>query len=374
MPLNVFAASQEIQFQVVARKTEAAWATETVCARILCTDGCEYEVQAVQDAKAQWSSLPLRVAFATVLPRGVVRNYSSGPKTGIRAPCFIRRAFPLKKLDRTLVGFALSCLRDASPLAPEQLEQAAMDTIFNFMGVVHSGGEAPSPTQTGLPRRQVVLQNAAFHVAIDFTGDMSSYKPEVGSSVLVMSVKKSSWQGVSRLETTRLSWVLDEAPWLKVEEPDPGSPPRKALRSSVLDVMSVAAVSALGAGGLGGGGVGNGSQNAWFQNWLGGVGGGLGGGRVGGGGGEGRLGGGGGNGSQNAWFHLLVQNTKLVVFSGSGGGEGGGGLGGGVGKWVMRRMEVGYNTRGSIHVGSKPRGSMGKATSGSSGQGTSPAS
>ena len=90
MPLNVFAASQEIQFQIVSRKVETGWATETVCSRIVCSDGWEYEVQAVQDAKAQWSSLPLRVAFATVLPRGVVRGYSSGPKTGIRASCFIR--------------------------------------------------------------------------------------------------------------------------------------------------------------------------------------------------------------------------------------------------------------------------------------------
>ena len=167
-----------------------------------------------------------------------------------RHPCFLLHSasqFALKKLDRTLVGFALSCLRDASPLGPDQLEQAPLDTIFNFMGTVHSGGEAPPPTLTGLARRQVVLQNGDFHVAMDFVGDLSSYKPQIGSNVLVMSLKKSSWQGVSRLETSRLSWVLDEVPWLKVEQPDPSSPPRKALRSSVLEVTSVASVLSMDA-------------------------------------------------------------------------------------------------------------------------------
>ena len=141
-----------------------------------------------------------------------------------RHPCFLLHSasqFALKKLDRTLVGFALSCLRDASPWGPDQLEQAPLDTIFNFMGTVHSGGEAPPPTLTGLARRQVVLQTGDFHVAMDFVGDLSSYKPQIGSNVLVMSLKKSSWQGVSRLETSRLSWVLDEVPWLKVEQPRP---------------------------------------------------------------------------------------------------------------------------------------------------------
>ena len=125
------------------------------------------------------------------LPRGTVRSYSAQTKTGIQSSCLARLQYPIKALERTIDTFNLSCLRDANPAPPSQLDQLADDAVFNFLGTVHEVGAPPGVLGSagGLPRRSIVLQNA-----IELTGALSSYSPESGKSVLVLTGGKHKAQ------------------------------------------------------------------------------------------------------------------------------------------------------------------------------------
>ena len=204
--------------------------------------GYEYEVQASKGAKEQWEKLDMRVAYETDLVRGVVRKYTASDRTGIRSGVCIKLQYPLQKMVRSQGSFELAGLQHASPIDPAQLEQVPQDSFVNVAGIVHSVGLLLPGNGGALPKRTVVLANGECHMDVAFSGDLSSYDAAVGRSLLVMSVKKSAYQGVTRLETSRLSWILEDAPWLKIHKAEPDSPPKKALRSSTLHATTIANV------------------------------------------------------------------------------------------------------------------------------------
>ena len=65
--------------------------------------------------------------------------------------------------------------------------------------------------------------------------------PKPHTKLVIYSVKKRAWQGLLTLETTRLSWYLEDPGWLKLPEATKG-PPKKALRSETLPTITVANV------------------------------------------------------------------------------------------------------------------------------------
>ena len=242
MALTVFRALQSLNFQIVARRVEETWQEPTCCCRVVSAAGYEYEVQASKGAKEQWEKLDMRVAYETDLVRGVVRKYTASDRTGIRSGVCIKLQYPLQKMVRSQGSFELAGLQHASPIDPAQLEQVPPDSFVNVAGIVHSVGLLLPGNGGALPKRTVVLANGEYHMDVAFSGDLSSYDATVGRSLLVMSVKKSAYQGVTRLETSRLSWILEDAPWLKIQKAEPDSPPRKALRSSTLHATTIANV------------------------------------------------------------------------------------------------------------------------------------
>lgn len=130
-------------------------------------------------------------------------------------------------------------VKDRDIADPSNLDQFEDDQIFNVGGYVH-GVEPPQPTTAAtIPRRKLELTNGEWHFTVTVLGDMTRAMPKAHTKLVIYSVKKRAWQGLLTLETTRLSWFLEDPKWLNLPDPSEG-PRKKALRSETLPVVTLA--------------------------------------------------------------------------------------------------------------------------------------
>ena len=249
MPLSAFAAKQKLEFQVVAKKTEDSWNERALCVRLLLSDGTEVELQATKEALQQWSEIPKGVVHVMEVPRSCVKPYSGSEKTGIKSKFLLRMAFANRSLTRGVHGFPTHAFADHRPVRAPDLAQVGNDVVFNVVGIVHSGG-APPPKARGnaLPRRTIDLIDKEWHMSVDLVGDLSSAELAAGAKVVVVSCKKRDFCGVLSLETTRLSYVIMDPPWVTIETKPAGLPVKKALKSETLNFVTVDTAKASGGG------------------------------------------------------------------------------------------------------------------------------
>ena len=85
MPLNRFANSQDIVFQIVAASREETWRPATLVCRFALPDFTHLECHAVGDAKAFLEKLPMFTAMSMAVPGNCLRPYTAAERTGIRA-------------------------------------------------------------------------------------------------------------------------------------------------------------------------------------------------------------------------------------------------------------------------------------------------
>ena len=95
MPLSFYVAQQTAIFQIVAKKVETSWNEPTVCARILLSDGCEMEVQAVKEAFEQWNTMPPSIAHTMQVHRSCIKPYQAKDKTEISSEMCLRFAYKI---------------------------------------------------------------------------------------------------------------------------------------------------------------------------------------------------------------------------------------------------------------------------------------
>ena len=120
------------------------------------------------------------------------------------------------------------------------------NVVFNVAGFVHSAGAPPIPTSSpSLPRRDVELFDGEWQISLCLVGHLSAKQLEVGAKIVVVSVKKSDYCGIAHLETTRLSYIIDDAPWAIVDYKPNGGPVRKALKTESLYLVTIATVRGL---------------------------------------------------------------------------------------------------------------------------------
>ena len=246
MPINAFASRQTVQFQLVASKIEMEWNEPTFCGRLLVSDGSEVEVQATKDALEQWKKIPVGIAHAMEVTRACLKIYKGTGKTGIDSKFFVRVAFVNKSIHRSARAFPSHVLSNRALVRGPELEQKDPNAIFNVAGFVHSAGAPPAPTSSpSLPRREVDLFDGNWQMSLSLIGSLASKQLEVGAKVVVVSVKKRDYCGITSLETTRLSHIIDDAPWAIVDDKSQEGPVRKALKSESLNLVTIAAAKSL---------------------------------------------------------------------------------------------------------------------------------
>lgn len=239
-PISPFKAKQNILFQLLTARIED-WSEKTFCARILLRNGAQMEVQATKAAFDQWKNLPKYVVHTAEIARSVLKPYKGADKTGIQNDYFIRTQLRLPNLQRAVATFPLMDVKDRDIADPSNLDQFEDDQIFNVGGYVH-GVEPPQPTTAAtIPRRKLELTNGEWHFTVTVLGDMTRAMPKAHTKLVIYSVKKRAWQGLLTLETTRLSWFLEDPKWLNLPDPSEG-PRKKALRSETLPVVTLADV------------------------------------------------------------------------------------------------------------------------------------
>ena len=240
-PISPFKPKQNVLFQILTDRIED-WQEKTYCARILLRDGSEMEVQATKAGMEQWKNLPKYVAHTAEITRTVIKPYKAEEKTGIHSEFYIRTQFRLPTLQRAVAGFPLHVVRNRTITDPRNFGQLPEDLIFNVAGYIHTS-EATHPNDgPALARRKVVLANGDWHFTVHFLGAMTRSVPVQTTKVVIFSLKKRTWQGIQSMETTRFTWCLEDAPWLTVAAPAEGMPPRKALRTDMLEPISISEV------------------------------------------------------------------------------------------------------------------------------------
>ena len=237
-PLSPFKQKQHILFQVVSSRIES-WGEKTYCARILLRNGAEMEVQASKAALDQWKTIPKYVTYTAEITRSMLKPYKAADKTGIQNEYFLRTQFRVPNLQRAVAAFPLHVVQPRDIADPSNFGQLPEDLIFNVAGVVQHV-ERPQPSSgPSLARRKVVLANGEWQFTVQFLGELAKNPPAPPTSLVIFSVKKHVWQGVLSLETTRLTWCLDNPPWHTVPEPSEDGPVRKALRTEALPIVSI---------------------------------------------------------------------------------------------------------------------------------------
>ena len=240
MPLNPFLRSQKIHFQIVAARMETTWSTPTYCCRLLFDDGTEVEMQASGDAIAQWKGMAKNVSYNMEVLRSCVKQYQGSDKTGIDNRVFLRMMYRNSKVKRDDTTFPLHIYQNHSLVKAEQLQQVNENQFINVKGIVYSAGAPPAMAQApNLPRREVQLFDGEWQLSVDFIGDLANTELQAGMKIVIVSAKKRAFCGITSLETTRLSFVIVEPPWATFEEKDVDSPARKALKSEVLNYVTV---------------------------------------------------------------------------------------------------------------------------------------
>ena len=237
-PVSPFKQKQNLMFQVVSMRVED-WSERTYCGRILLRNGSEMEVQATKAALDQWNNVPKFVAHTAEIMRSVLKPYKGADKTGIDNTLFLRTQFRIPSLQRAVATFPLHHVQTRDMADPGNLDQIPEDTIFNIGGYVHHVEAGQAESGSALARRKVVLLNGEWQTTVDFLGALTRSIPPVESKVAIFGVKKRVWQGIMTLETTRLSWCLEAAPWLHIVKAEEGAPLRKALRSEVLPAITI---------------------------------------------------------------------------------------------------------------------------------------
>ena len=215
------------------------WSERTYCGRILLRNGSEMEVQATKAALDQWNNVPKFVAHTAEIMRSVLKPYKGADKTGINSTFFLRTQFRIPSLQRAVATFPLHCVQTRNMTDPSNLDQVPEDTIFNIAGHVHHVEAGQAESGSALARRKVVLLNGEWQTTVDFLGALTRSIPPIESKVAIFGVKKRVWQGILTLETTRLSWCLEAAPWLDIVKAEEGTPLRKAIRSEVLPAITI---------------------------------------------------------------------------------------------------------------------------------------
>ena len=240
MPLNTFAKTQEIHFQIVASRMETTWSVPTYCCRLLFSDGTEIELHACKEAIAQWQGMAKNVPYNMEVPRNCIKSYTGSEKTGIDNKVMLRLMYKNSKVKRNDTSFPLHIYQNHSLVEAEQLQQVDENELINVKGIVHSAGVPPAMAQAShLPRREVQLFDGEWQLSVDFIGELANTELKAGMKIVIVSAKKRAFCGITNLETTRLSFVITKPPWATFAEKDVDSPPRKALKSEVLNYITV---------------------------------------------------------------------------------------------------------------------------------------
>ena len=161
MPLSLYQPKQMVNFIVVSSKLEESWKTKTLCLRLLLSDGCQCEMQCVNDAIVQMRELAKLVAFSAEISRAMIKLYSGASKTGILSKTFIRCQYKTPSLKRAEAGFAADIIQDRLMISPGDIEQLADGSMCNVAGVVHELGTVPGTNSASPSHPSRLPANAA---------------------------------------------------------------------------------------------------------------------------------------------------------------------------------------------------------------------
>jgi len=240
MPFNGFAAKQRLEFQIVASRYETSWKEPTLCCRLLLEEGVDIELQATQAALQQWQQLTKEVVYTMEISRTCLKKYSGSDKTGIKNNFLIHMKYKNNTLQRCIKAFETHVYQNHTVVNGAQLQQISEDELINVIGIVENGGVPPAAAiGNTLPRRELSLLDNDWSLKIDLIGELAQTELARGTKVIVISVKKRAYCGITNLESTRLSFILINPPWATFTEKDAGSPVKKALKSETLTVLSV---------------------------------------------------------------------------------------------------------------------------------------
>ena len=120
--VSPFKETTALLFQVVAGRVEEGWSTRTFCGRPELNNGSEIEVQAMQQAIAQWSQLAHHVPYTITVPRNNVKKYNGGGYTGIDAGWVLKFYQAQRTLVRAQTTFPLYVVANREVLDPARLE------------------------------------------------------------------------------------------------------------------------------------------------------------------------------------------------------------------------------------------------------------
>ena len=218
---------------------ESTWSQPTLCTRLVLNDGSEVEAQITKEALNQWSTLPRNVAFTMEVNAACLKPYRAQTKTGIENTTCLRFMYPNPSLQRAAETFPLHILTTRTCVKLENMEQTPDDAIFNIAGIVEKVGPPPNHSEQTLPKRSIELRNAEWMVKVELIGKLAACPPELGATICLISVKKNNYMGLQTLETTRLSWFLQNPPWLTIQTKEVGTPERKALKAESLMPVAV---------------------------------------------------------------------------------------------------------------------------------------
>ena len=101
----------------------------------------------------------------------------------------------------------------------------------------------PAPTDTNiLLRRKIELRVSEWTFSIDLIGDLVTSNLEPGAKLFIVGAKKSAYMCMQTVETTRLSYIIQDADWFEVQPAELDTPVRKAMRMESLAPTSIRAL------------------------------------------------------------------------------------------------------------------------------------
>ena len=156
-------------------------------------------------------------------------------RSGVGGKLLLKTKFPLIIARASRALDILSLLPD-NYVAPVHIPQ--QDSWFNVKGRVTCTSGAPSAAKAGLPRQVVRLMHGEFEFDVEFIGQDATKVRPMGSSVAVFALKNREWEGATSIQTSRLSFWL-AVPEASVPKAEPDTPPRKVLRRSSVETVSV---------------------------------------------------------------------------------------------------------------------------------------
>ena len=133
MSLSTFKDTPDWRFLILAKHEFSTWQPVTLCCRLVCPDGSQWELRAQDTAKTLIESLDQQVAHSATVPRTCVKKYQprASESTGIEAMNMIVLKYPLRNVQPAPAIFPFLTVRTEFYSADE-VAQLISSAVLNM--------------------------------------------------------------------------------------------------------------------------------------------------------------------------------------------------------------------------------------------------